>query len=627
MTTLPQHMASLGPSPSRNPFAKPKIQDDRLNGSFSRAALLPSIISPAKPGTTRPVNDSVVIGDKGCVVTPRPEMKSSASSSALRPRTAWRLLWRGGLEIGREGWRLDGITFFAQLSFPPATPSARAKEVNPFDVLSSGPAAAPVAIPPDTPTSPFTLPLAAQDTDLCLSLESMRGRKYLQVRGLVDLPEDELLEGEGMQDTAGGVQMSIAPDAPLLAAYFTGRLCRSSKLSSTGRTLNAIMIGLGDEGIDSTTSSTILVYGQKQDHPDGVSGQGILKLFVGKRKPPPPPASAKKVRPGEPLPRAPLFFPDKKTIKRATSIFSSRTLSRASSVSSIYHPPPPAAIVAPPIRHASSEVLVPAGSRSPGRRGEKRPRSMDDVKEGDRKRISGKSIDDRSASGGRAQGLNMERRLSSTATLAMPGDDDVFGKRASSVASTSASAGLNHAERDIPNGGEGAATEGGGTTGETLSVARSKRVKVPQQVLDNKGTIRKQALVLLEARGVWRTHDSFKDVFAMVTKGAYFAFRNHLESGPISKTEAQRIIAIHLDMYLPASSASALPTLPIAESPDTGVAADGLDDRVEEAVNRVAEQYDEVRLEGTLFHRTLSHTHAELEGRVKLEAVEEEDED
>ena len=40
---------------------------------------------------------------------------------------------------------------------------------------------------------------------------------------------------------------SIAPDAPLLAAYFTGLLCRSDKLSAHGRTLQAVAIGLGDD--------------------------------------------------------------------------------------------------------------------------------------------------------------------------------------------------------------------------------------------------------------------------------------------------------------------------------------------------------------------------------------------
>jgi len=42
---------------------------------------------------------------------------------------------------------------------------------------------------------------------------------------------------------------SISPHAPLLAAYFTSLLCRHGSLSAQGRTLSAVLIGLGDEGV------------------------------------------------------------------------------------------------------------------------------------------------------------------------------------------------------------------------------------------------------------------------------------------------------------------------------------------------------------------------------------------
>lgn len=40
------------------------------------------------------------------------------------------------------------------------------------------------------------------DADLCLSLESLRGRKFLSVRGVEALKEDDKLEGD-----EGGVNM------------------------------------------------------------------------------------------------------------------------------------------------------------------------------------------------------------------------------------------------------------------------------------------------------------------------------------------------------------------------------------------------------------------------------------
>jgi len=85
---------------------------------------------------------------------------------------------------------MSGIMFYAMLAFP-STPSHSQGNINPFDLIS--PPKATNAV------SPFTLPSA--DTDLCLSLESMRGRKYLQVRGLTALPENEVLEGD--TDEAG----------------------------------------------------------------------------------------------------------------------------------------------------------------------------------------------------------------------------------------------------------------------------------------------------------------------------------------------------------------------------------------------------------------------------------------
>ena len=79
-----------------------------------------------------------------------------------------------------------GVTFFAQISFPNLTPSLTPK-TNPFDSPSLNNTLAATASPFDQ--------IPESDTDLCLSLESMRGRKYLKIRGVVDLAEDEIVEG------------------------------------------------------------------------------------------------------------------------------------------------------------------------------------------------------------------------------------------------------------------------------------------------------------------------------------------------------------------------------------------------------------------------------------------------
>ncbi|ORX34151.1 hypothetical protein BD324DRAFT_167088 [Kockovaella imperatae] len=266
--------------PSKNnPFARPVLRHEP--SSFKRASLLPC----RGQEEVLPVN---VLSTPGNQSTSR-HISTSGASGGLHgvARQNWRLLWRGGLEVGPEGWRLEGVTFFALLFFPPPTPSTHATS-NPFD--------APVQ--PSSQAGPSSSPfpsVLSGDTDLCLSLESMRGRKYLQVRGVVDLPADEILDAG---EESGTVQMSISPNAPLLATYFTGLLCRARNLSPQGRTLSAVHIGLGDESLESSGSG-ILIYGQLGSDQDVSS----LKLCVGRRKTKQLQPSEKKIRPGEPLPR------------------------------------------------------------------------------------------------------------------------------------------------------------------------------------------------------------------------------------------------------------------------------------------------------------------------------------
>nr|XP_019050576.1 hypothetical protein I302_01013 [Kwoniella bestiolae CBS 10118]OCF29506.1 hypothetical protein I302_01013 [Kwoniella bestiolae CBS 10118] len=591
MTTIPSHLPPIGPSPSRNPFARPKLGGTSSN-SFTRKSLLPSVLSPAKP-----ISKEVPNG----LVTPS---QKTTSGSATKARSAWRLLWRGGLEIGNEGWRLDGITFFASLTFPPPTPSN--KEINPFDVPITHTTPG-TSTPGGGMGSPF--PLTNGDTDLCLSLESMRGRKYLQVRGMVDLPPEEVLEGESETK----IYMSISPQATLLAAYFTGLLCRSEKLNENGRTLNAIMIGLGDEGIDSSNNSTILVYGQKQESIENGDSPGILKLCVGRRKPPPPPPSEKKVRPGEPLPRAPLFFPAKAP-KKPPPLFPSRSLSRTSSVSSsIYHPPVSQG-------GPSAPAPAPISGRTPGRRGEKRPRKMeladrDDDEEGDkRKRKSGKIVLDKTT----ISVVKMEHMSSSSTKLLEvkkeeegsseeEEEEDIFGKRSKSITPVPSLLMRRSKSADSLGGPNSNPVSDDGTPN---GLGAKKRVRVPQQVLHNKAAIRKQTLLLLEDRNISRTNELFKDIFGMITKSTYFVFRDKLHTNQITKPDIHRIINTHLDMYLPST---------VETDTELMQGEEDIDIKPERLVDiREEEKYHEVKLEGTFLQSI--HTN------VKLESVVEEEE-
>ncbi len=194
--------SSVAPSPRRaNPFAKPVGSGigAPADASFQRAELLPS---PRKGPNATAYADGAAVQSS----------TKRALGSAQRPAVQrWRLLWRGGLEIGEEVYRLDGerftthrsshadlwhaigITFAAQLQFGgPSTPTTTP---NGFDFTPARPISSAVA------ASPFAA-LPGAETDLCLSLESMKGRKTLRVRHLVPLAADEELE---TSEDAGGV--------------------------------------------------------------------------------------------------------------------------------------------------------------------------------------------------------------------------------------------------------------------------------------------------------------------------------------------------------------------------------------------------------------------------------------
>lgn len=99
----PNSATSPSKASTSNPFARPKSS---LGETFSRATLLPTHPSPKRAGSRHD-------GELGLSLnTPEKRIDGrggvSGSGSALK-RQGWRHLWRGGLEIGPDGWRLDGV--------------------------------------------------------------------------------------------------------------------------------------------------------------------------------------------------------------------------------------------------------------------------------------------------------------------------------------------------------------------------------------------------------------------------------------------------------------------------------------------------------------------------------------
>jgi hypothetical protein len=172
----------------------------------------------------------------------------------------WRLLWRGGLEVGAQRYKLDGIAFCAKMTFSVpqlprrdslGTPTGKVRKVgedarevgsvnamldkemmmgeegsyfphNATESITSNSTPLPAITPTGTTprarrpvlntqsttldgSQPLNTPggsitakaFETSDPDLCLSLESMKGRQTLRVRGVERLRDDEVFGQDG----------------------------------------------------------------------------------------------------------------------------------------------------------------------------------------------------------------------------------------------------------------------------------------------------------------------------------------------------------------------------------------------------------------------------------------------
>jgi hypothetical protein len=213
-------------------------------------------ISP-RPATTHANTTSPPIVDHTSKPSPSANPTPPRAPATPLPTSRWRLLWRGGLEVGPQRYRLDWIAFCARMSFGVpgtvgrlgggGTPvgSAHAslgKEIamreegsyftgTATEPLTTAPPHSATTIDP-TPSRPRRPLLRTQsstaentvftpggtltahafetsDPDLCLSLESMKGRQTLRVRGVERLRDEEVLDDAGRGD---GVHVYVTRD-------------------------------------------------------------------------------------------------------------------------------------------------------------------------------------------------------------------------------------------------------------------------------------------------------------------------------------------------------------------------------------------------------------------------------
>lgn len=223
-------------------------------------AISPKIYSPAPPHNVTS-NATPQVPFNNLHSTPPHSVPYRQPPITPHQVSRWRLLWRGGLEVGTQRYKLDGIAFCAKMTFSiPVLPAARSAAGTPTGQIRT-----PVEASGDTPVESVQAMLGKEvtmreegsyfpsnatqssttittssrldsitpaettqrrrpllqtqpsssfdhnpvftpggsltakafetsDPDLCLSLESMKGRQTLRVRGVERLKDDDLLE-------------------------------------------------------------------------------------------------------------------------------------------------------------------------------------------------------------------------------------------------------------------------------------------------------------------------------------------------------------------------------------------------------------------------------------------------
>jgi hypothetical protein len=101
-----------------NPFAKRTpvvdegtipVENDPSSATFTRSSILPVQRRRVPLQTGSSPRKTVLPNDHGILDAPFQEKVVEAGpSSERRTDKKWRLLWRGALDVGQEGYRLDG---------------------------------------------------------------------------------------------------------------------------------------------------------------------------------------------------------------------------------------------------------------------------------------------------------------------------------------------------------------------------------------------------------------------------------------------------------------------------------------------------------------------------------------
>ncbi|KAF8845963.1 hypothetical protein BDN67DRAFT_6153 [Paxillus ammoniavirescens] len=431
---------------------------------------------------------------------------ATASGSGTATDSLYRLLYRGALSLPDSYLLLDGLTFSARL--PSHLPSAMYD--SPSHSLSQ--------------SDSFARDL--MHNPLALTLESMRGRPSLRLKGTVYLKDVWI-------DDAGEVYMDIHPFATLSRVYFENILCLSPFIPASHdmygpkRTEVGVRVSLGDT--DGPETTEIIIYGEADTllcsprfssaaPSSESSGSPPLTIRVARITPTPRPP-----RPDDPTPRKPpahLYggsaireLGANKRIKPQSISGKDKAKANKRDENDI-------------VRRAREVMLHLPGSKAPvNGRAKANDKSMESIADKTKQKSHGKGQPSSKDSVFKVPELpaKARRRQEDAGT-------DVFGIVEPPLTSTNGSS--------AKGKGKAKDTDLDDEDGESSTEATNKIV------------LKKSAVRHLANVGISRTHPEFKDLFGFVYRGAAFALRAQIKTSQPSTQAVEAITEAHVKLYV-----------------------------------------------------------------------------
>ncbi|GLB37960.1 hypothetical protein LshimejAT787_0410110 [Lyophyllum shimeji] len=364
---------------------------------------------------------------------------------------------------------------------------------------------------------------------LALALESMRGRPSLRFMGLVNLHDGNL-----WWDESGGIELDIHPRATLTRIYFENIFCltpfastsKASPASSPSSTSDfGIKVALGDS--DGPETTQVVIFAHESGESESGQDSRTLKLAVARltARPPPPQAPLLRLpRPDDPTPRKPPAFYNgdigtqsgiERELKRVASkgpLAPGRELKRVASISNA--------------NAKRKKLTATAGAEARAGDGKSMVKG-DAVFKVPELPVHGRS-------NVKGKGKRVE------------GEVDVFGSTDADTRQPAHSHGKGKRKR-------GADDDVDQREGATMERANKDAIK--RCTLDH---LYKTKDPTTSTVRIDKSHPEFKDLFGMISRGVGYALRAHMKVRPVDLTQVDRLVRVHLNMYLGGHGGSAV---------------------------------------------------------------------